>query len=86
MIWLIIYVVGLIIAAIVAPKLMPYEEGMWRIEYGEAHPISEEEHKSDNVMRVLLWPLLLAVFIILLPCKMLTSLCNLFYDKFNRKK
>ena len=85
MIWLIIYVVGLVISAMVLPKLMPYEEGMWRIEYGEAHLISEEEYKSDNVVRVLLWPLLLAALIILLPFRLLISLCDMFYDKFSKK-
>lgn len=84
MIWLIIYFVGVILAAIVMPKLFPYQEGDWELFGGEAHLIDEEQHKSNNAARVMLWPLCLAVLVILLPIKLLYSFCDICYDKFKK--
>jgi TM2 domain-containing membrane protein YozV len=52
MIYLIIYIVGVIIASFIIPKVFPHRE---------------DRHKADNVGRVLIWPLLAVAFILLLP-------------------
>ena len=67
MIYLIIYIVGVIIASFVIPKMLPYKEGMWRCEISGVRQISEDEHSLDNIARILIWPLLVAVAIILFP-------------------
>ncbi len=85
MYWVIIYFVGVILAAIVMPKLSPYQEGDWELIGGEAFPIDEKQHKSNNAARVMLWPLCLAILAIFLPIKLLDSFCNICYDKFKKK-
>lgn len=44
MIYLIIYIAGVIIASFIIPKMLPYEEGMWRCEISGVRQISEDEH------------------------------------------
>lgn len=74
MIYLIIYIVGVIIASFVIPKMLPYKENMWRIEYYGVHEITKNEHLYDNIARILIWPLLVAVFIILFPIAAVSNL------------
>lgn len=74
MIYLIIYIVGVIVASFVIPKMLPYEENMWRIEYYGVHQITETEHFLDNIARILTWPLLVVVLIILLPIMVVGNL------------
>lgn len=77
MMYIIIYIVGLIIAAIVIPKILPYKEGMWRIEYEGAYPITEEMHKNDNLIRIIIWPILLIALIILFPIAIIGRLIDI---------
>ena len=81
MIYLIIYIVGVIIASFVIPKMLPYKEGMWRLEHYGVHEITKDEHYCDNVARVLIWPIFLAVFIILLPIAVVGNLIEKLFEK-----
>lgn len=81
MIYLIIYIVGVIIASFVIPKMLPYKENMWRIEYYGVHKITRNEHFCDNILRILIWPLLVAVFIILLPIVVVSNLIEKLFEK-----
>ena len=65
-----IYILGVVIRALVFPKLFPYEEGEWEILCGEAMPIDEEEHKMNLAAMCIIWPLILAmVIVVVLPVK-----------------
>lgn len=81
MIYLIIYIVGVIIASFVIPKMFPYKENMWRIECYGVHEITQDEHFCDNITRVLIWPLLVAVFILLLPIAVVSNLIEKLFEK-----
>lgn len=81
MIYLIIYIVGVIIASFVIPKMLPYKEDMWRIEYCGVHKITKNEHFCDHIARILIWPLLVAVFIILLPIAVVSNLIEKLFEK-----
>jgi hypothetical protein len=74
MIYLIIYIVGVVIASFAIPKMLPYKENMWRIEYDGVREITENEHYCDNIARILIWPLLVAVVIILFPIVVISNL------------
>lgn len=81
MIYLIIYIVGVIIASYVIPKMLPYKKNMWRIEYYGVHEITRNEHFCDNITRILIWPLFVAVFIILLPISVVSNLIEKLFEK-----
>lgn len=81
MIYLIIYIVGVIVAAFVIPKMLPYKGNMWRIEYYGVHEITKNEHLCDNIARILIWPLLVAVFIILFPIAAVSNLIEKIFEK-----
>lgn len=81
MIYLIIYIVGVIIASFVIPKMLPYKGNMWRIEYYGVHEITKNEHFCDNIARILIWPLLVAVFIILFPIAAVSNLIEKIFEK-----
>lgn len=74
MIYLIIYIVGVIIASYIIPKMFLYNENMWRIKYDGVHEITENEHYYDNIARILIWPLLVAVAIILCPIVLISNI------------
>lgn len=81
MIYLIIYIGGVIIASFVIPKMLPYKENMWRIEYYGTHEITQNEHFCDNIARILIWPLLVAVFIILHPIAVVSNIIEKLFEK-----
>lgn len=81
MIYLIIYIVGVIIASFVIPKMLPYKEGMWRCEISGVRQISEDEHFLDNIARILIWPLFVAVAIILFPIMVISNLVEKIFEK-----
>lgn len=72
MIYLIIY----IIASFIIPKMLPYKDGMWRCEFSGVRQISEDEHFLDNIARILIWPLFVAVAIILFPIMVISNLAE----------
>lgn len=80
MIYLIIYIVGVIIASFIIPKMLPYEEGMWRCEISGVRQISEDEHFLDNIARILIWPLFVAVAIILFPIVVISNLVEKIFE------
>ena len=81
MIYLIIYIVGVIIASFIIPKMLPYKEGMWRCEISGVRQISKDEHSLDNIARILIWPLLVVVFIILFPIAVVGNLIEKIFEK-----
>lgn len=80
MIYLIIYIVGVIIAAFIIPKVLPYREDMYEIGFNYTQKITEDRHKADNVCRVLIWPLLVVVFIVLLPIAVVSNLIEKIFE------
>ena len=73
-----IYILGVVISALVFPKLFPYEEGEWEILCGEARPIDEEEHKMNLASMCFIWPLSLAmVIVVVLPVKCIEYLSRM---------
>jgi hypothetical protein len=80
MIFLIIYIVGVIIASFVIPKMLPYKEGMWRCEISGVRQISKDEHSLDNIARILIWPLFVAVAIILFPIAFISNLIEKLFE------
>lgn len=82
MAWIIlgIYIIGVVISALVFPRLFPYEEGMWEIFEGEAMPIDEEEHKMNITALCFIWPLIwILIVIIVLPVKGIECLCEVMW-------
>ena len=72
-----IYILGIVISALVFPKLFPYEEGEWEIICGEAMPIDEDEHKMNVATMCFIWPLILAlILVIALPVKLIEYLSS----------
>lgn len=80
MIYIIIYIVGVIVASFVIPKMLPYEKGMWRCEISGVRQISEDEHFLDNIARILIWPLFVVVLIILLPIMVVGNLIEKLFE------
>lgn len=80
MIYLILYIVGVIIASFIIPKMLPYKEGMWRHEISGVRQISEDEHFLDNIARILIWPFLVAVAIILFPIMAISNLVEKIFE------
>ena len=73
-----IYILGVVISALVFPKLFPYEEGEWEILCGEAMPIDEEEHKMNLTAMCFIWPLVLAmIIVVVLPVKCIEYLSRM---------
>lgn len=81
MIYLIIYIVGVIIASFVIPKMLPYEDDMWRIESYGVHKITKNEHFCDNIARILIWPLIVAILTVLLPIAVVSNLIEKLFEK-----
>ena len=81
MIYLIIYIVGVIIASFVIPKMLPYKEGMWRCGISGVRQISEDEHSLDNIASILIWPLFVAVAIILFSIMVISNLVEKIFEK-----
>lgn len=77
--WIIfsIYIIGIVMSALIFPRVFRYEEGMWEIIDGEAIPIDEEEHKMSITAMCFLWVLVVAIMVIALPIKGIERLTNL---------
>lgn len=73
---LIIYVIGVIIFLFVFKKYLPYKEDECRIEFDGIHPITEDMHNDDNILRAIIWPLIVALIIALSPIMILKHLYN----------
>lgn len=69
--WIIlsIYIIGIVVSALIFPRVFRYEDGMWEIIDGEAMPINEEEHKMNITALCFLWVLVVAIMVIALPIK-----------------
>lgn len=80
MIYLIIYIVGVIIASFIIPKAFPYREDSYEIGFNYTLKITEDRHKADNVRRVLIWPLVVAVVIILFPIMVISNLIEKIFE------
>ena len=73
-----IYILGVVISALIFPKLFPYEEGEWEILCGETMPIDEEEHKMNLASMCFIWPLILAmIIVVVLPVKCIEYLSRM---------
>ena len=73
-----IYILGVVISALVFPKLFPYEEGEWEILCGEVRPIDEDEHKMNLASMCFIWPLVLAmIIVVVLPIKCIEYLSRM---------
>ena len=82
MAWIIlgIYIIGVVISALVFPRLFPYEEGEWEMICGELMPVSEEEHKMNVSAMCFIWPLIwVLIVIIVLPIKSIECLCEVMW-------
>jgi hypothetical protein len=73
---LIIYTIGVIISLFVFKKYLPYKEGECRIEFDGMHPVTEDMHDDDNIIRAIIWPLIVAFLIALSPILILKHLYN----------
>ena len=73
---LIIYVIGVIIFLFIFKKYLPYKEGEYRIEFDGAFPVTEDMHNDDNILRAIIWPLIVALLIALSPIVILKYLYN----------
>lgn len=73
---LIIYVIGVIIFLLVFKKYLPYKEGEYRIDFDGAFPVTEDMHNDDNILRAIIWPLIVALLIALSPIVILKYLYN----------
>lgn len=69
--WIIlsIYIIGIVVSALIFPKVFRYEDGMWDIVDGEAMLIDEEEHKMNITALCFFWVLVVALMVIVLPIK-----------------
>jgi hypothetical protein len=67
MILLITYVIGIIISLFIFKKYLPYEEGEYTIEFDGVHPVTKDMHDVDNVMRAIIWPLIVCFLIAMSP-------------------
>ena len=69
--WIIlsIYIIGIVVSALIFPRVFPFEDGMWEIIDGEAMPIDEEEHKMNITAMCFFWVLVVALMVIALPIK-----------------
>lgn len=73
---LIIYVIGVIIFLFVFKKYLPYKEGEYRLEFYGMHPVTEDMHDDDNIVRAVTWPIIVALLISLSPIVLLKHLYN----------
>ena len=71
---LIIYVIGIIIFLFIFKKYLPYKEGECRIEFDGMYPITEDIHNDDNIVRAVIWPLIVVFIIALSPIVLLRYL------------
>ena len=76
MILLIIYVIGIIISLFIFKKYLPYEEGEYTIEFDGAYPVTKDMHDNDNILRAIIWPLIVAFLIAFSPIMILKYLYN----------
>lgn len=69
--WIIlsIYIIGIVVSALIFPKVFRYEDGMWDIVDGEAMLIDEEEHKMNITALCFFWVFVVALMVIVLPIK-----------------
>lgn len=66
-----IYIIGIPIWIFVEKKFFPFKDGDYTIEFDGAHEITPEIWQCDVEARAGLWPLCLAIIIILFPCKLI---------------
>ena len=66
-----IYIIGIPIWIFVEKKFFPFKDGDYTIEFDGAHEITPEIWQCDVEARAALWPLCLAIIIILFPCKLI---------------
>lgn len=71
--WIILAIYILIIPLwiFVEKKFFPFKEGDYTIEFDGAHEITPEIWQCDVEARAVLWPICVAVIIVLLPFKLL---------------
>lgn len=83
MLYVLLYVIGVIITLFLLKKYMPYEEGDYEIDDVThiAFPIDKEMHKTNQIAQALFWPFVLGLLITLYPIHLLDH----FYDKIPNK-
>lgn len=81
--WIIlgIYVIGILVSAMIFPKVFPYKEGDFEIIDGEVYPIDEEIHKIHIGALSIVWPLAVT----LMSFKLFTMFTDWCYDRFSKK-
>lgn len=67
MIYLIIYIVGVIISPFIIPRIVPYEDVMWEEKRYGVLPMTRTKYFLDNISRSFVWPLYVAIIIVLIP-------------------
>ena len=74
--WIIlaIYIVGIPCWIWFEKKFWPFEEGDYHIEFDGAHEITPEVWKCDVCARAGLWPLCIAVFVVMSPIILIDKL------------
>ena len=80
MIYLILYIVGAFIASFIIPKVFPYREDMYEIGFNYTLKITKDKHRIDNVCRVLIWPLIVVVVIVLLPVAVVGNIIEKIFE------
>lgn len=66
-----IYIVGIPIWIFVEKRFFPFKDGDYTVDFDGAHKITPEMWKCYVEARAVLWPLCLAIIIILLPCMLI---------------
>lgn len=66
-----VYIVGIPIWICAEKRFAPFQEGDYTIEFDGAHEITPEIWQCDVEARAALWPICVAVIIVLLPLKLI---------------
>ena len=82
MIYILIYLIGFVIMAIVLPRWLSFEEGDFEVIDGVAYPIDEIDHKMNITAMVILYPIVLPFLIFFAMIRVLIVITEWFYEKF----
>ena len=82
MIYILIYLIGFVIMAIVLPRWLSFEEGDFEVIEGEVFYIDEINHKMNITAMVILWPVVLPFLVFFAIMRVLIVISEWFYDRF----
>ena len=72
-----VYLVGIPVSIWVEKRFFPFEEGDYHIEFDGAHEITPELWKSEVITRAVIWPLVIAFALALIPICLLNTIFDL---------